>query len=336
MSNKKLNSTIQFANAISSFLNSQKPSASYQIKKTLIGFLIKTPNSKNQTTDYSYFFISQDFKQSIKCKFNQEMSMEIDLAYSIQINEFAFDFIVTEKNEKTIQYNLILIVNNCLLLEAKRDITKKIINAYPININKDNIFKDLITVTVNKLFHGIINEYYSIHNHEEFSASNFMNKQFKKKEEDKSLYQMIQNVFRAYQKGVFLLKREGVEYPYQYFSDIFDIQISLLGYDWKKIMKNTPTMKDKEKEKGDPFVPINVDVKEFSKQPIKANIHQFLRRKTPRADSTKNEEDETDNNVKSIVDFYDNFENINRSMGSSFVEKYLLFKKYSKLMKESI
>ena len=82
MSNKKLNSTIQFANAISSFLNSQKPSASYQIKKTLLGFLIKTPNSKNQTTDYSYFFISQDLKQSIKCKFNQEMSMEIDLAYS--------------------------------------------------------------------------------------------------------------------------------------------------------------------------------------------------------------------------------------------------------------
>lgn len=72
MSNKKLNSTIQFANAISSFLNSQKPSASYQIKKTLLGFLIKTPNSKNQTTDYSYFFISQDLKQSIKCKFNQD------------------------------------------------------------------------------------------------------------------------------------------------------------------------------------------------------------------------------------------------------------------------
>ena len=332
MSNQKLNSTIQFANAISSFLNSQKPSASYQIKKTLLGFLIKTPNSKNQTTDYSYFFISQDFKQSIKCKFNQEMSMEIDLAYSIQINEFAFDFIVTEKNEKTIQYNLILIVNNCLLLEAKRDITKKIINAYPININKDNIFKDLITVTVNKLFHGIINEYYSIHNHEEFSASNFMNKQFKKKEEDKSLYQMIQNVFRAYQKGVFLLKREGVEYPYQYFSDIFDIQISLLGYDWKKIMKSTPTIKDKEIEKGDPFVPIKVDVKEFSKQPTRVNIHEFLGRKTMRSESTNNEE-EANNNVKSVVDFY---ENINRSMGSSFIEKYLLFKRYSELMKESI
>lgn len=328
MSHNKLNSTIQFDNALSSFVNAKNPSSNYQIKKTLLGFLIKIPNSKNQKTEYSYFFISQDLKQSIKCQLNQEINMQTDLLYAVKVNNCSFEYIVTEQDKKTIQYNLILIVNNCLLLEGKKDITQKISNSYPINVNKDIKYKDLIEDNVNILFHEIINEYYTIHNHEELSANNFMNNQFEKREEVKSLYQMIQNIFKCNHKGVFLIKREGVEFPYQFFTDIFEIQRTLNAYDWKNIMKTTPTMKDKEKEKGDPFEPIKVDVKEFSKQPIKVDIHTFLGRKSNR---TEYPEQNEKMQVKSIVEFY---ENMNKSMGNSFVEKYLLYKRYSELMKE--
>lgn len=321
-----------FENCLTKFFKANVFSSKYTGKIKLLGFMVKIPNSKMKNSDYSLFFVSLDLKHSIKCLINTDETMELNKVYYVEIDDCMFDYIVTEHNKNTLINNLILVVNHIESLNEKKEISSVLQKKFPQNINNNLSFKQNLNQQLNRILQKVINEYYLTTEDVGLSATNFLNKKFDIQNNTVSLFEIIQKVYRINQKGLLILTKQSEEYPYRYFSDLYNYENEIGFYEWKKILLFSPTMIDKRKEIGDPLEPSFVNIREFTEKKMVKEKDLFLLRKTKRNEALDLEKEYVDSQqVKGLINFYGD---VSRNIGNSLVEKYTLFKKYSELIKE--
>lgn len=332
MSLEYFNKSQIFENSLKKFLKANLHSTKFTGKIKLYGFMIKIPNSKIRHSDCSLFFVSLDLKHSVKCFINSDETMEINKAYYADIDDCIFDYIVTEQNKKTLINNLILVVNHIESLNETKEISSVLQKKFPQNINSNLSFKQSLNQQLNRVLQKVINEYYLTNEEVGLSATNFINKKFDVRNNDTSLFEIIQKVYGMNQKGLLILTKQSEEYPLRYFSDLYNYENEIGFYEWKKILLSSPTMIDKTKEIGDPLEPSFVNIREFSEKKMIKEKNLFLLRKTKRNEALDLEKEYVDSQqVKGLINFYGD---VSRNIGNSLVEKYTLFKKYSELVKE--
>ena len=310
----------QFINIIDSFLESNILNQQFIINDSLKGYICKREVSKN---DFVYEFISDDLLYSIKCindKSFSNLNVILNHFYEIEISDFIFDFLTIEKDKKNLDYNLIIKINDFYLGIDRFDKKAEYDISNTMNINTESKLFEKMNNAFFKHIQKIITDYSNIYGKYDINAENFIFNSFNKKK-NISIIQMIAKIFHIKSEGYLLISKEGVDYPFKYFYKNLLLNKNYNYIDWEILFKENPSLK----EKYNLFKPEEVSLKDIDENYMKQHRELFLHNKTKRDNTKKEEKEELPFKIKKIDEFYSD---INKNIGNSLIEKYILFKKY--------
>ena len=351
---------LTFYNNITNFLLSISEDKYYPIQSSLQGFLIKIPFLVNiQSSDedeYVYIFISNDFKYFIKAVFTKSIELLKQFApktvYEINLMQYTFDFLIFAKDQYDLIYNIVFLISefSCDINQNIRNDLTDILNysslykasSKPININNNELIKMKQTSALITLLKKRINEYAGLYSMKSFNANNFLNQTFNETTEQtivinlnsNSILDICNKVSKKDSEGLLLCNKIGIDCPEKYMTSSEDDEFNLndrYNFDWKKLLVNMPTFKNKIKDNADnkdydlfKASSVNMRVIDDSLNEIENQIYKKRNQKERKI--KKGEHEALPQKIKDLIDFYGN---INSGIGFSMVEKYLLFKKIS-------
>ena len=310
----------QFINIIDFFLESHILNQQFIINDSLKGYITKKEVSKN---DFVFEFISDDLLYSIKCITDNSLSnLDIILNhfYEIEISDFIFDFLIIEKDKKNLDFNLILKINDFYLGIDRFDIKAEYDISNTININREKKIFEKMNNAFFKQIQKIITDYFNLYGKYDINAENFIFNSFNKKK-NISIIQMIEKIFHIKNEGYLLISKEGIDYPFKYFDKNVISNKNYNNIDWEILFKENPSLK----EKYNLFKPEEISLKDIDENYMKQHKELFLHNKTKRDKTKQEEKEELPFKIKKINEFYSD---INKNIGNSLIEKYILFKKY--------
>ena len=362
MNDSNVITPLTFYNNITNFLLSISEDKHYPIQSSLQGFLIKIPFLINiQSSDedeYVYIFISNDFKYFIKAVFTKPTELlkqfTSKTVYEINLVQYTFDFLIFAKDQYDLIYNIVLLISefSCDITQNIRNDLTDVLNysslykasSKPININNNELIKTKQTSALISLLKKRINEYAGLYSMKSFNANNFLNQTFNETTEQtivinlntNSILDICNKVSKKDSEGLLLCNKIGINCPEKYITssenENDDINLNdTYNFDWKKLLVNTPTFKNKLKDNVDnkdydifQASSVNMRVIDDSLNEIENQIYKNRNKKERKI--KKGEHEALPQKIKDLIDFYGN---INSGIGFSMVEKYLLFKKIS-------
>lgn len=362
MNDSNVITPLTFYNNITNFLLSISEDKHYPIQSSLQGFLIKIPfliNIQSSNEDeYVYIFISNDFKYFIKAVFTKATELlkqfTSKTVYEINLVQYTFDFFIFAKDQYDLIYNIVLLISefSCDINQNIRNDLTDVLNysslykasSKPININNNELIKTKQTSALISLLKKRINEYAGLYSMKSFNANNFLNQTFNETTEQtivinlntNSILDICNKVSKKDSEGLLLCNKIGINCPEKYITssenENDDINLNdTYNFDWKKLLVNTPTFKNKLKDNVDnkdydifQASSVNMRVIDDSLNEIENQIYKNRNKKERKI--KKGEHEALPQKIKDLIDFYGN---INSGIGFSMVEKYLLFKKIS-------
>lgn len=332
---KKIKTTSNFLNTIIEDLNNFSLSYISSSLYSLEGFLSKQSINKSKKHFY-YHFISLDHKYLIMCMFKSinEQLTEGPL-YHITIEKYVFDFILRSTTTNELEFNTILYIHSYTLNDCIESIDQK--QTQLININKEETIKTISSSLYNQLIKKVVNQYNSAFPLNDFSASHFIQKNFKVDASiiTPTLFEIIKKVYQLSNNcdGILLRQRLGIDYSFKYIIDNNQETNDILtNINWNELIITTSTLQEKQKEIDNPFTPSPVLFKEFSDKVINQEKKSFLGKKLKRDRTTEEEKKYIPQQVNELISYYGD---INVNIGSSMIEKYLLFQKYTNLARKA-
>ena len=171
-----------------------------------------------------------------------------------------------------------------------------------------------------KQIQKIITDYTNIYGKYDINAENFIFNSFNKKK-NISIIQMIEKILHIKSEGYLIISKEGVDYPFKYFYKNLLSNKNYNTLDWEILFKQNPSLK----EKNNLFKPEEISLKDIDDNYMKQQRELFLHNKIKRDKTKEDEKEELPFKIKKINEFYSD---INKNIGNSLIEKYILFKKY--------
>ena len=310
----------QFINIIDFFLESHILNQQFIINDSLKGYITKKEVSKD---DFVFEFISDDLLYSIKCITDisfSNLDIILNHFYEIEISDFIFDFLIIEKDKKNLDFNLILKINDFYLGIDRFDIKAEYDISNTININREKKIFEKMNNAFFKQIQKIITDYTNIYGKYDINAENFIFNSFNKKK-NISIIQMIEKILHIKSEGYLIISKEGVDYPFKYFYKNLLSNKNYNTLDWEILFKQNPSLK----EKNNLFKPEEISLKDIDDNYMKQQRELFLHNKIKRDKTKEDEKEELPFKIKKINEFYSD---INKNIGNSLIEKYILFKKY--------
>ena len=314
----------QFITVIDSYLDAILSNKQFLINDTLKGYISKKEISKD---DFIVEFISSDLLFSIICVIDDNIISMNNLItsdfYEIELSDFLFDFLTFEKDKKNLDYNLILKINEYVLGNNRLDIKKQIVNSKTKNINGESKLFEKMNDVFYKQIQKIISDYSNIYGKYSINAENFISNHFDRKK-NISIFQMIEKMFHLKNEGYLLLSKEGIEFPIKYLYKRIHLNNNFSLIDWEILYKENPTLK--EKKDNNLFIPEDISFQEINEKYMIEQKELFLHNKTKRDQTREEEKEDLPKRIKKVAEFYGD---VNKNIGNSIIEKYILFKKYA-------
>ena len=298
------------------------------------GYLLRT----SKLNEPSYTLFTSTLKYSVKCYFPQGNFplIEDNKVYEILFTKFSFDFIITERTKKDLQYNVIILIYDYEIGKLRNDISAiiKQDGNFPLNINYNSELIVEMNIKFNKILQGMIKEYSILFgNISKFNANDFINKNFSEDyhsiDNHLNLFEICKCVIQRNAEGYLLLNRIGLDSPNIYIEDPNNSS----SIEWKNLIYSAPTMKAKIEENANKvdsiFNPTPVEIKNYNGKNLFTALVNNINDKT-KIPKEKNVE-ENDTIPKRIKELIGCYGNINMHIGHSLVEKYKLYKQYNEL-----
>ena len=295
-----------------------------------------------KTSSSTYTIIDTIKKNCIKCYFNAQSQIQMNILseldrkniMKISIAKYSFDYLFAPKNN-AIFSSIVIVIDTFSLSEEESNITLKGVS----DINKNELIITKRKEQCDLLIKKIVNEYYSTHINEDISADFFMKKKNDIKEKkNQSIFNMIKELYTLSDnaKGVLLKCHIEINTIDDYLlDDFFDYEYiesskKINSVNWKSLYQIMPTNNESNKE--DVFIPKTIDIKsfvtpkEFEKE--KDSFFFFLKKRYDFCDSDYH----MPSKIQSLISQYGN---VHTNIGSAFIEKYQLYKRYNALRESS-
>ena len=296
------------------------------------GYLLRT----SKLNEASYTLFTSTLKYSVKCFYPQGNLPQIEdnKVCEIRLSKFSFDFLITERTKKDLQYNIIILIYDYEIGKSRNDISTMIKQNFPMNINYNRELIEEMNIKFNKLLQGMIKEYSILFgNISKFNANDFITKNFSEDyhhmNNHLNLFEICKCVIQRSAEGYLLLNRIGLDFPNKYIED----PNKTSSIEWKNLIYSAPTMKAKIEENDNKvdsiFNPTPVEIKNYNGKNLFTALVNNINDKT-KIPKEKNVED-NDNIPKRIKELIGCYGNINMHIGHSLVEKYKLYKQYNEV-----
>ena len=252
----------------------------------------------------------------------------------ISIAKYSFDYLFAPKNNEIFS-SIVIVIDTFSLSEEESNITLKGVS----DINKNELIITKRKEQCDLLIKKIVNEYYSTHINEDISADFFMKKKNDIKEKkNQSIFNMIKELYTLSDnaKGVLLKCHIEINKIDDYLlDDFFDYEYiesskKINSVNWKSLYQIMPTNNESNKE--DVFIPKTIDIKSFvTPKEFEKEKDSFLNRKKKRYDFCDSDY-HMPSKIQSLISQYGN---VHTNIGSAFIEKYQLYKRYNALRESS-
>lgn len=295
-----------------------------------------------KTSSTTYTIIDKIKKNCIKCYFSEQSSSNMNVLdelnrkniSKITIAKYSFDYLFAPKNNEIFS-SIVIVINTFSLSETESNIVLKGVN----DINKNELIISKRKEQCDILIKKILNEYYSTHINDDISADFFLKKKSDIKEKkEQSIFNMIKELYSLTDnaKGVLIKSHIEINKIDDYLlDDYFDYEYlesakKINSVDWKSLYQTMPT--NNESNKQDVFIPKTINIKNFIQpKEFEKEKNSFLNRKIKRYNFC-----DTDYKMPSkIQSLISEYGNVHMNIGSNFVEKYQLYKKYIALRESS-
>ena len=290
------------------------------------GFLIKSEKQKE-----SIIFIDSQEKNSIRCYFINNNSIEKN--EKVIITKSKIDLLLVERGSKYIESNIILLIESFEIITNNQQINIKTI---PLNINRVSDIKNKIISKLDEYIKQLLNKYFSSELNNLIDAGNFLNIKFQKKQINLSIFKIIQKIFKFNEPGILLNENIGLKEPFEYMiaptDNDFDLTTNILNQvNWKNLYNNMPTVLD---NKINDYKGEKINIRNLrNKNEMEKGKEEFLSRKHKRYKINENEKKLIPNQLYELIQ---NYGNIQVNIGQSLINKYMLYKKYMKLIHTEI
>ena len=290
------------------------------------GFLIKSKKQKE-----SIIFIDSQEKNSIRCYFINNNSIEKN--EKVIITKSKIDLLLVERGSKYIESNMILLIESFEIITNNQQINIKTI---PLNINRVSDIKNKIISKLDEYIKQLLNKYFSSELNNLIDAGNFLNIKFQKKQINLSIFKIIQKIFKFNEPGILLNENIGLKEPFEYMiaptDNDFDLTTNILNQvNWKNLYNNMPTVLD---NKINDYKGEKINIRNLrNKNEMEKGKEEFLSRKHKRYEINENEKKLIPNQLYELIQ---NYGNIQVNIGQSLINKYMLYKKYMKLIHTEI
>ena len=295
-----------------------------------------------KTSSSTYTIIDTIKKNCIKCYFNAQSQIQMNILseldrkniMKISIAKYSFDYLFAPKNNEIFS-SIVIVIDTFSLSEEESNITLKGVS----DINKNELIITKRKEQCDLLIKKIVNEYYSTHINEDISADFFMKKKNDIKEKkNQSIFNMIKELYTLSDnaKGVLLKCHIEINKIDDYlFDDFFDYEYienskKINSVNWKSLYQIMPTNNESNKE--DVFIPKTIDIKSFvTPKEFEKEKDSFLNRKKKRYNFCDSDY-HMPSKIQSLISQYGN---VHTNIGSAFIEKYQLYKRYNALRESS-
>lgn len=295
-----------------------------------------------KTSSSTYTIIDTIKKNCIKCYFNAQSQIQMSILseldrkniMKISIAKYSFDYLFAPKNN-AIFSSIVIVIDTFSLSEEESNITLKGVS----DINKNELIITKRKEQCDLLIKKIVNEYYSTHINEDISADFFMKKKNDIKEKkNQSIFDMIKELYTLSDnaKGVLLKCHIEINKIDDYLlDDFFDYEYiesskKINSVNWKSLYQIMPTNNESNKE--DVFIPKTIDIKSFvTPKEFEKEKDSFLNRKKKRYNFCDSDY-HMPSKIQSLISQYGN---VHTNIGSAFIEKYQLYKRYNALRESS-
>ena len=295
-----------------------------------------------KTSSSTYTIIDTIKKNCIKCYFNAQSQIQMNILseldrkniMKISIAKYSFDYLLVPKNNEIFS-SIVIVIDTFSLSEEESNITLKGVS----DINKNELIITKRKEQCDLLIKKILNEYYSTHINEDISADFFMKKKNDIKEKkNQSIFNMIKELYTLSDnaKGVLLQCHIEINKIDDYLlDDFFDYEYiesskKINSVNWKSLYQIMPTNNESNKE--DVFIPKTIDIKSFvTPKEFEKEKDSFLNRKKKRYNFCDSDY-HMPSKIQSLISQYGN---VHTNIGSAFIEKYQLYKRYNALRESS-
>ena len=295
-----------------------------------------------KTSSSTYTIIDTIKKNCIKCYFNAQSQIQMNILseldrkniMKISIAKYSFDYLFAPKNNEIFS-SIVIVIDTFSLSEEESNITLKGVS----DINKNELIITKRKEQCDLLIKKILNEYYSTHINEDISADFFMKKKNDIKEKkNQSIFNMIKELYTLSDnaRGVLLKCHIEINKIDDYLlDDFFDYEYiesskKINSVNWKSLYQIMPTNNESNKE--DVFIPKTIDIKSFvTPKEFEKEKDSFLNRKKKRYDFCDSDY-HMPSKIQSLISQYGN---VHTNIGSAFIEKYQLYKRYNALRESS-
>lgn len=295
-----------------------------------------------KTSSSTYTIIDTIKKNCIKCYFNAQSQIQMNILseldrkniMKISIAKYSFDYLFAPKNNEIFS-SIVIVIDTFSLSEEESNITLKGVS----DINKNELIITKRKEQCDLLIKKIVNEYYSTHINEDISADFFMKKKNDIKEKkNQSIFNMIKELYTLSDnaKGVLLKSHIEINTIDDYLlDDFFDYEYiesskKINSVNWKSLYQIMPTNNESNKE--DVFIPKTIDIKSFvTPKEFEKEKDSFLNRKKKRYNFCDSDY-HMPSKIQSLISQYGN---VHTNIGSAFIEKYQLYKRYNALRESS-
>ena len=295
-----------------------------------------------KTSSSTYTIIDTIKKNCIKCYFNAQSQIQMNILseldrkniMKISIAKYSFDYLFAPKNNEIFS-SIVIVIDTFSLSEEESNITLKGVS----DINKNELIITKRKEQCDLLIKKIVNEYYSTHINQDISADFFMKKKNDIKEKkNQSIFNMIKELFTLSDnaKGVLLKCHIEINKIDDYLlDDFFDYEYiesskKINSVNWKSLYQIMPTNNESNKE--DVFIPKTIDIKSFvTPKEFEKEKDSFLNRKKKRYNFCDSDY-HMPSKIQSLISQYGN---VHTNIGSAFIEKYQLYKRYNALRESS-
>lgn len=301
------------------------------------GYLLKI----SKLNDPSYTLFCSSMKFSVKCYFPKGNlpTIEDNKVYEIRFIKFSFDFVITERTKKDLQYSIIILIYDYDIGSYRNDISAMIRKEgeFPMNINYNIELRDEMNSMFTKLLQGMIKEYSILFgNNSKLTAKDFLNKNFKGQNHLSitpiSLFEICSRVIQKNAEGFLLINRTDIAFPNKYIEDPNNSK----RIEWENLIYSTPTIKNKIEENDNKrdsiFKPTSIEIKNYNgKNLFTALVNNMNNNTDIPKEKYVEDNDSIPKRIKELIGCYGN---INMHIGHSLVEKYKIYKKYNEVNKD--